>query len=162
MPPNPESLDFVAAEMRHRETTQDAQAATLATKASYLFTAGTATVGAAVAVLGLLINQSKIGSGLLFGVLLIPAVAYCWLVVSFFQAYRVQSFLRTPDPERLMDYTTFHPNAAKTFLTDGRREALLTNARTLENQADWVNRQLIATLVVIGGFSLVLLIIALF
>lgn len=159
--PSSESLELVLTEMRHRQAAQDAQAAALAAKAAFLFTAGTASVGAAGAFVAALIERSDVSGWLLLGPSLLAAVAYGWLIVGFYRAYRVRQFKRVPEPERLMGYLDLPADTAKTYLSDGRRLALQVNDRVLAAQAGWINHELVATVFVIGGLAVVLAMIAL-
>lgn len=139
--------------MRHREVTQDNQATILSTKASFLFTAGTTVIGASAAFAGLLIDRTAISGWPELWPSLIAVAAYIWLATSFFFAYRVKSFQRVPEPKQLMTYTSQPVDDAKRKVSDGRRFALLTNDSILNSQAMWVNFELIALLIVIGGVT---------
>jgi hypothetical protein len=122
--PDGESLHIVAEEMRHREQVQDAQIQILATKATYLFTAGTASVGAAGAYLGLVADDVEIGFGFDFIALSVTGLSYVFLCVCFSSAYFVRDFVRAPDPEELMKYLHMPPSQSLEDVADSRRSAL--------------------------------------
>jgi hypothetical protein len=154
--PDGESLHIVAEEMRHREQVQDAQIQILATKATYLFTAGTASVGAAGAYLGLVADDVEIGFGFDFIALSVTGLSYVFLCVCFSSAYFVRDFVRAPDPEELMKYLHMPPSQSLEDVADSRRSALGKNDIKLEQQADWVNRELFTVILIIVGLGLAL------
>lgn len=146
-----ESLDLVVTEMRQREVAQDGQATVLSTKASFLFTAGTASIAASAALAGSVLDASAVDAWRLVWPVAIAGGAYLWLVISFTQAYRVRAMKRTANPDRLIEFSTLPPAQAKDFLSDGRRKAIQTNDWTLGVIAKWVNHELVSLIVVIGA-----------
>lgn len=149
-----DSLDIVADEMRHREQVQDDQIQLLATKAAYLFTAGTASVGAVGAYLGLVVDNIDFKFSVGVVALAITGMAYSFLCICFAMAYFVRDFDRSPEPEELVKY--IHMPAANTLadIADSRRVALDTNDQKLEQQADWVNRELFTVILIFAGLGL--------
>lgn len=143
------SLDIVSEEMRQRVADQDSQAAILATKASFLFTAGTTVLGASAALAALLMDDAEVGhKGILLPTLIV-AGAYVWLAFSFFLAFRVRIFYRVPTPKKLMEYSTLAKVDSLRKVADGRRYALEKNEKLLTCAARWVNHELICLMILI-------------
>lgn len=155
-----ESLDIVADEMRYREQVQDGQIQALAIKSSFLFTAGTTVLAASAAVIGVFLNPAAPHAWGLLWPALIATGAYIWLTVSFFQAFRIRTYKRTPEPERLMEYIQKPVEEAKDLIADGRRYAIQCNQDILEEQTVWIGRGLIALMTEIGALAATLLTLA--
>lgn len=151
------SLDIVWEEMRHRVADQDAQAVILATKASFLFTAGSTVLGASAAFATLLVNDADIRKLTLTLPALVGGGAYVWLTVCFVMAYRIRKFRRVPAPKRLKEYSTYARMDSLRKITDGRRFAIEENERQLNCIACWVNQELVC-LMMLSASALVALV----
>lgn len=145
------SLEYVAGEMRLREESQDKLLQDLTSKATFLFTTGTAALGAGGAFMSLLLQDSSAEMKYTLPFATVVVVAFSWLSVSFFMGYRVVAIKRAPEPEELFEYVSKSAEVAKLDVTDARRHALGKNVETLEGKATWLQNQMISLVVLIFG-----------
>ncbi|CAN5696513.1 hypothetical protein BH09CHL1_BH09CHL1_16910 [soil metagenome] len=138
--------------MKHREIAQDSLSIALATKASFLFTAGLASVGALAAFSGFMSNENKdTDYWRAFWPVFVSSIALVGLTFSFVQAYRVQSFQRSPDVSELWKLRERNVIDVSTDIADGRRYSVATNAVKLSEQAKWINWELASLVTLIFG-----------
>lgn len=151
-----ESLSIVADEMQNREQVQDDQARGLATKAAFLFTAGTTTVAAVGTYIGFVLDEVSLDFGAILIALFLSGLAYLGLGFCFVNAYRVRDFQRAPEPEELLKYRHMPSENALEDIADARRCAIETNDQILEVQGDWVNRELYSVVCIFIGVAVAL------
>ncbi len=133
------SLEIVFEEMKRRGEAQDAQIHALNTKAAFSFTAGSALMAALVAFTGSIIKISLEDLGPVGGLATVITVAiYGGLIFSFWQGYRVRSFVRGPDPAELMTYLHKPPQQTRLEVADAIKCTLVDNNAEIDSQANWV------------------------
>lgn len=153
------SLDIVSEEMRQRVADQDSQAAILAAKASFLFTAGTTVLGASAALATLFVNEGEVECNAVIWSSIGVAGAYGWLTISFFMAFKVRTFQRVPAPKQLMKYSSLAKADSLRKVADGRRFAIEKNEKRLDCTARWVNSELICLMILINAVLVTLAIL---
>jgi len=150
------ALDIVYQEMIARESAQSSQLKTLSDKSAFLFSTGLAAVAAAAAVVGFL-TEGPYSFWTYVWPTMISAASLGFLLVSFVFSYRTRRFHGSPDAEALWNYRTRLPEDAKTNITDGRRYSIGMNDQILEDQGEWVNREMYALIILV--LSLVALVL---